>query len=111
MRCNSVKSNFIQLSDISPSSISNEKIGTVINLFPLVSQYVDAKLGLRVRIIPANVMGSAIRRYDPHRRELLLNKKLKPKQIEILYSANTRQHARNKCVHLCAYRYQVLYVI
>ena len=33
------------------------------------------------------------------------------KQIEILYSANTRQHARNKCVHLCAYRYQVLYVL
>ena len=35
----------------------------------------------------------------------------KNKQIEILYSVNTRQHARNKCVHLCAYRYQVLYVL
>ena len=33
------------------------------------------------------------------------------KQIEILYSANTRQHVRNKCVHLCACRYQVLYVL
>ena len=33
------------------------------------------------------------------------------KQIEILCSVNTRQHARNKCVHLGAYRYQVLYVL
>ena len=33
------------------------------------------------------------------------------KQIEILYSVNTRQHVRNKCVHLCACRYQVLYVL
>ena len=35
----------------------------------------------------------------------------KNKQIKILYSVNTRRHARNKCVHLCAYRYQVLYVL
>ena len=37
------------------------------------------------------------------------------RQIEILHSAKTvliaKPHVRNKCVHLCAYRYQVLNVI
>ena len=37
------------------------------------------------------------------------------KQIEILYNAKTvliaKRHIRNKCVRICAYRYQVLYVI
>ena len=71
-----------ELSDVAPSLIANEKTGVIMNLFPLLSQYVDAKLGLRVRIIPANVMGSAIRRYDPHRREILLNKKLKKNSLQ-----------------------------
>ncbi len=82
LSANEFRDELYELSDVSPSSISNDKIGAVMNLFPLLSQYVDLKLGLRVRIIPANVMGSAIRRYDPHRREILLNKKLKKNALQ-----------------------------
>ena len=77
LSANQFRKELYELSDVATSLIASEKIGAMMNLFPLLSQYVDAKLGLRVRIIPANVMGSAIRRFDPHRREILLNKKLK----------------------------------
>lgn len=35
-----------------------------------------AQHGLRVRILPGEVMGGALRRYDPHRRELMLSELL-----------------------------------
>ena len=42
--------------------------------------YADNMLGLRVRIIPVAVMGSQLRRYDHHRREILLSEALRRPQ-------------------------------
>lgn len=43
-------------------------------------RYANTALGLRVRIIPASVMGRQLRRYDHHRREILLSEALRRPQ-------------------------------
>ena len=79
---NEFREELYALNDLLPSSKKTVSLGNSINIFPLISHYVEVNLGLRVRIIPANVMGSALRRYDPHRREILLNKKLKKNALQ-----------------------------
>ena len=45
-----------------------------------LSAYMGQTLGLRVRVIPASVMGTQLRRYDQHRREILLSESLRRPQ-------------------------------
>ena len=42
--------------------------------------YMAERLGLRVRVIPASVMGTQLRRHDHHRREILLSESLRRPQ-------------------------------
>tara|TARA_B100001093_G_scaffold305229_1_gene291091 strand:+ start:1147 stop:2136 length:990 start_codon:yes stop_codon:yes gene_type:complete len=71
-----------KLGKVLPIPFSKNAVSGIVNFFPLISHFVDNQLGLRVRIIPPTVMGSALRRYDPHRREILLNKKLKQNALQ-----------------------------
>jgi len=71
-----------KLGKILPHSFTKNAVSGIVNFFPLISHFADTQLGLRVRIIPQTVMGSALRRYDPHRREILLNKKLKQNSLQ-----------------------------
>ena len=79
---NQFREELYKLGNVSLTSISRNGLGGIVNLFPLVSQFADTELSLRVRIIPSNGMGSALRRYDPPRREILLNKKLKQNSLQ-----------------------------
>ena len=52
---------------------------TLGNIFPnILAQlvyYADSQLNVRVRFIPANVLGNSARLYDPHKGEILINQK------------------------------------
>jgi predicted transcriptional regulator len=48
------------------------------SLFASLARYIEANHGLRVQLMPAAVMGSMIRRHDPHRKRLLLSEMLPP---------------------------------
>jgi predicted transcriptional regulator/DNA-binding XRE family transcriptional regulator len=48
------------------------------SLFASLARYIEATHGLRVQLMPAAVMGSMIRRHDPHRKRLLLSEMLSP---------------------------------
>lgn len=43
---------------------------------PVLASYLEQLYGMRVRIMPTDVMGSILRRYDPHGRRILLNESL-----------------------------------
>src|SRR5258706_8402238 len=46
------------------------------SLFASLAQYIETAHGLRVQLMPAAVMGSTIRRHDPHRKRLLISEML-----------------------------------
>ena len=50
------------------------------SLLEKLTEYAGERLGLRVRIIPAAVMGTQLRRYDQHRREILISEALRRPQ-------------------------------
>lgn len=43
---------------------------------PALAAHLEQQYGMRVRIMPADVMGSLLRRYDPHGRRVLINEML-----------------------------------
>ncbi len=45
-----------------------------------LAAYARSELGLRVRVMPVSVMGTQLRRYDQHRREILISESLRRPQ-------------------------------
>ena len=60
--------------------------------------YADNMLGLRVRIIPVAVMGSQLRRYDHHRREILLSEALRRPQRQFHLLVQLALISQSKCL-------------
>ena len=55
---------------------SDKSLGNVIpNILPQLVYYADTQLGIRIRIIPSSVLGNSASLYDPHKAEILINKK------------------------------------
>ena len=62
-----------------------------------LASYMAERLGLRVRVIPASVMGTQLRRYDHHRREILVSEALRRPQrlFHLLVQAALIERAEN----------------
>ena len=70
-----------------PSKSSRNHVDAVPNILPQLVLYADTELDLRIRFIPANVLGKSARLYDPHKGEILINgKNIKEMSIDLLRS-------------------------
>ena len=56
-----------------PSKSSRNHVDAVPTILPQLVLYADTELDLRIRFIPANVLGKSARLYDPHKGEILIN--------------------------------------
>ena len=56
-----------------PSTPSRGYVDAMPNILPQLVFYADDELGLRIRFLPANVLGKSARLYDPHKGEILIN--------------------------------------
>lgn len=56
-----------------PSKSPRNHVDAVPNILPQLVLYADTELDLRIRFIPANVLGKSARLYDPHKGEILIN--------------------------------------
>jgi transcriptional regulator with XRE-family HTH domain len=56
-----------------PSKPSRSYVNAVPNILPQLVLYADYELDLRIRFMPAKVLGKSARLYDPHKGEILIN--------------------------------------
>jgi predicted transcriptional regulator/transcriptional regulator with XRE-family HTH domain len=70
--------NFFPELDEAAEALAGELALEGADLFGAISERLRARHGIRLRVLPIEVMGDRLRRFDPHRRQLMVNEVMDP---------------------------------